>query len=718
MCDCYFAGALGYRLRATDYGLRMQKKLQWLIGSRLLIAVILLIVVGVIERSNSSRPFFPALASLFMGVCVLSVLYFWALKRNFSLVVQAYVQLSVDLGIVTWLVYSTGDVESPFLALYLVIVFAASTLFGRSGVAYIGVSGAILYAAVGFLVMSGLASRAAGWLPYSPSGLKWSQFMFALNLLAILAVSALSGQLAERARVNESQLAKATKDLAENRLFNDRIIESVRSGLITTDLQGEIITFNRAAEEITGYKATEVCGSNVYTIFGNIEKQIEAGLESLRNGSRLPQLNMNCRKANGETIDLGFSVAPLVDENDLANGYVFTFQDLTEKMKLERELRHQERRSDRIIDSLRSGMVTTNLRQEIETFNRAAEEITGYKAAAVCGKNIQTIFGNIEKQIAEGLASVRSNLHPPQFDIDCRNAEGKLIYLGFSVAPLVDDNDEIEGYILNFQDLAEKMQMERQIRQQDRLAALGNMAAGLAHEIRNPLASMRGSVQMLGSELRLSPDQHQLMNIVLRESERLNRIVSDFLTYARPPKTEFAGIELAGILAETITLLRNSPELRSDHTIIEDYPPEPIHYHGDQNQLKQIFWNLSRNAMQAMAEGGMLKVSLTAKPSRDVTITFGDSGTGMTEEQVERLFEPFNSSSGGTGLGMAIVYQLVRDHKGKLLVDSELGIGTRITIRLPAAGRVINETSDLTTARLLPEKSSASSPGVVASTLR
>jgi two-component system sensor histidine kinase PilS (NtrC family) len=199
---------------------------------------------------------------------------------------------------------------------------------------------------------------------------------------------------------------------------------------------------------------------------------------------------------------------------------------------------------------------------------------------------------------------------------------------------------------------------------------------------------MRGSVQVLASELGLSSDQAQLMQIVLRESDRLNQIVSDFLTYARPPRTEHRVIDLSSLLAETVALLRNSAELRPDHVISEDLPVEPLLYHGDPNQMRQIFWNLARNAIKAMPDGGELCVGLEVRTGREVAITFQDSGQGMSREQKERLFEPFNSSSGGTGLGMAIVYQLVRDHNGAVVVDSEAGEGTRISIKLPISGLI------------------------------
>jgi two-component system, NtrC family, sensor histidine kinase PilS len=542
----------------------MRRKLQWLVVSRLAITGALLVSMQMVERESTARSFVPVLIALCVASVSLSVLYYLAFRGRLSYRSQAYIQLSIDIVMVTWLAYRTGDVESPFLALYLVIIFAASALLGRRGVSFLGVMSGVLYIATSLLTMSAVVPRARGWFPYQPgSEFVWTQLMFSLNLIAIFGVAVLSGQLAGRLSRSESQLATATRDLADYRLFNDRIIESMRSGLVTTDLGCHIVTFNRAAEEITGYRAAEVRGTNVFAIFGDIEKQIEVGLESIRTRTRLPR-----------------------------------------------------------------------------------------------------------------------------FDIGCRTADGREIHLGFSVAPLVDESDKSRGYVLTFQDLTEVMELEREVRRQERLAALGKMAAGLAHEIRNPLASMRGSVQVLASELSLSPDQAQLMQIVLRESDRLNRIVSDFLTYARPPRTERAVIDLSNLLAETVALLRNSAELRPDHLIREVLPSEPLLYHGDPNQMRQIFWNLARNAIQAMPDGGELCVALEARQGREVTITFQDSGQGMSREQKERLFEPFNSSSGGTGLGMAIVYQLVRDHNGAVVVDSETGKGTCISIKLPISGRI------------------------------
>jgi two-component system sensor histidine kinase PilS (NtrC family) len=573
----------------------MRRKLQWLIVWRLVINAALLATVLLVERGTPpGQAFGPSLLAITAVVGFLSLVYFLTLRTRIPAEIHGYTQLSADVVVVTWLVYSTGSVESPFLALYLVIIFAASSMFGRRQVFILASFAALLYAANAVIRMTGVIGWAPGLAWYEGEKLKTVQFMLALNIIAIIGVSVLSSHLADRLRRSEDELAIAARDLADYRAFNDRIIESMRSGLVTTDLRGNIITFNKAAEEITGYRLHELRGKRIFTIFGDIEKQIEVGLESIRARSRLPRFDIACRTADGRELHLGFSVAPLVDE-------------------------------------------------------------------------------------------AKSHSSPTT-----------------------------RGYVLTFQDLTEVMELEREVRRQERLAALGKMAAGLAHEIRNPLASMRGSVQVLAAELNLSPDQAQLMEIVLRESDRLNQIVSDFLVYARPPRTDRQVVDLAAILSETLALLRHSPELSPNHFIVEECDLGPVLYNGDPNQLRQVFWNLARNAIQAMPAGGKLTAILEATPRHEVTITFSDTGQGMTREQQDRLFEPFNSSTGGTGLGMAIVYQLIRDHNGRIVVESEAGSGTRISIRLPGSGRIAGAEENIARTQAL---AGPSSPKEIESTI-
>ncbi|HYP53662.1 MAG TPA: ATP-binding protein, partial [Pyrinomonadaceae bacterium] len=342
---------------------------------------------------------------------------------------------------------------------------------------------------------------------------------------------------------------------------------------------------------------------------------------------------------------------------------------------------------ERIVESIRSGVVTTDLQGRIYTFNAAAEEMTGYTSQTLRGEHASILFGDLLRtQIEDSLRAVREGQTNPRFEADCLTAEGLRLRLGYSISPLSSEGGETTGLVITFQDLTHVRAMEETARRQDRLAAVGRVAAGIAHEIRNPLASMRGSIQVLQSELEADPAQSELMGIVLRESDRLNRIITDFLTYARPRPISLSEIDLREPLRETFVLLRHSPELRDGHTLEEDLPEEPVRVSADAERIKQVFWNLARNALTAMPEGGNLRAELRRAEHERVRITFQDTGRGMSPEQVERLFEPFSSSAnGGTGLGLSIVYQIVRDHGGTINVRSREGHGTTITVELPAS---------------------------------
>jgi signal transduction histidine kinase len=175
----------------------------------------------------------------------------------------------------------------------------------------------------------------------------------------------------------------------------------------------------------------------------------------------------------------------------------------------------------------------------------------------------------------------------------------------------------------------------------------------------------------------------QLMEIILRESDRLNNIVADYLSYARPRKAEMADVDPCSLLQDTFKLLSNSAEVREFHKLELDLPAKPVVVRGDSEQLRQVFWNIARNALAAMPEGGTLRASLERGDGERLRLSFEDSGCGMSAEQVERLFEPFSSSTGGTGLGLSIVYQIIRDHSGTINVRSREGEGTTIAVELP-----------------------------------
>jgi two-component system sensor histidine kinase PilS (NtrC family) len=220
---------------------------------------------------------------------------------------------------------------------------------------------------------------------------------------------------------------------------------------------------------------------------------------------------------------------------------------------------------------------------------------------------------------------------------------------------------------------------------QQRLAAVGEMAAGIAHEIRNPLASMSGSIQILRQELPLTAEQEQLMDIVLRESERLNGTIRSFLAYARPRRFAVERFDVRRALNDTALLLRNGSEVRDGHRIDVEVPSTELWFEADEGQIKQIVWNLATNGLRAMPDGGRLVLSGTPDLASDgVVIAVRDEGVGIPSEELDGLFQPFHGSfAKGSGLGLAIVHRIVTDYGGEIQVSSRPG-GTTVSVRLPA----------------------------------
>src|SRR5690349_21394592 len=531
-------------------------KLGWLIAGRLVTALLLSVFGTIWTRAGESQQAINKSLVLLTIVAGLTIVYAIVFRLSRNILAQARFQLAVDALLVTWLVWSSGVIQSPYIALYIVIIALSSLFLGPRGALITSVLSAVAFTACALAITGILGPTAATNL----IGGSLSQTVQWVGLfdVAFLVVGLLSARLAERQSRSDVRLQAAKQSLANLRALHERIVASIRSGVVTTDLAGRIYTFNAAAEEITGYREEKIRGQEASILFGNLQDQIALTLRSLETGETSPRFEASCSTADGMRARLGFSISPLSTESGETTGMVITFQDLTQVRTLE------------------------------ETSRR-----------------------------------------------------------------------------------------------QDRLAAIGRMAASIAHEIRNPLAAMRGSIQMLRSEVDSDSSQAELMEIILRESDRLNRIITDFLSYARPRSLIQARVDVGDLLHQTFALLRHSPEILETQSIVEEVPDEPLIVDADEGQLKQVFWNLARNALQAMPQGGTLTTQLEKNSFSRLRISFSDTGRGMKPDQVEHLFEPFSSTTGGTGLGLSIVYQIIRDHGGTINVRSLVGQGTTITVELP-----------------------------------
>ncbi len=547
-------------------------KLKWLVIFRILVVTILLGSAIVIQLNlNISRQlnllYFLIILSYVFTAVTLSLLHY---VKNVRL--YAYFQILYDLLLETGIIYITGGVESIFTFTYIFTIIASSILLFRRG-AFITASLATIFYGVlvdlqFYRILPLFRSFHTPLTMVNDSAIYYNIF---LNSCAFYLVAFLSSYLSESLRRTHQRLRETSHDLTELQTFHHNILQSMHSGLFTTDLQGKITSYNHAAELITGYALSEVYGRDINELFPEVDKMqfIHSSSDAWRFVSR-----------------------------------------------------------------------------------------------------------------------VETTMH---------TKDNSTVYLGLSISPLLDNTTKVSGLIGIFQDLTELKDMEEQVARADRLAAIGQLAAGVAHEIRNPLASISGSIQMLKTESSLSEENKALMDIIIRESQRLDHILTDFLLYARPRNMTFAKSDLLHeVIVSTIGLLKQDHRFPKDRiSLTIDSAPNVPKVVCDVQQLQQVFWNLLLNAVQAMPDGGSLTIRTRVEkieewelepqhPDYAAVVSICDTGKGMDEDEVHHIFHPFyTTKQNGTGLGLAIVHSIINNHHGTIRVKSAPDEGTTIDLILP-----------------------------------
>lgn len=333
------------------------------------------------------------------------------------------------------------------------------------------------------------------------------------------------------------------------------------------------------------------------------------------------------------------------------------------------------------IRSLSSGLVTTGKDGSITSINAAACDILGITEAAALGVAMGRFVPGLGVLLHE--AGPIGVVH--RHEIDARRPDGEIRRLGVSATPLADHQGQVVGRVIHFQDLTALRRMELVVRRSERLASIGRLAAAVAHEIRNPLASISGSIEVLRNLPGTDAESRQLMDIAVRESDRLNHLITAMLEYARPPGDAHTSLDVGEAIADVTRAFEqeNRPGLT-----IECDAPSGLVITGSPHQLRQILWNLMRNAAEAMPQGGNVRVRAVRRIDESgakIVLTVTDRGEGIRPEDLDRIFEPFFSTKrGGTGLGLATVARIVEDHGGVIDVASELGQGTTFTLTFPA----------------------------------
>jgi two-component system sensor histidine kinase PilS (NtrC family) len=549
----------------------MHRELLFKIKSLMVLrAVVISIFLGtiiILQIRSGQLPFILPVTILIATTYLLTIIYSILLKIIKNLKLICYLQIIGDLLVESGVIYISGGIDSPFPFLYILSIIASSIILYRKGGYIIASLSSILYGTLinleFYKILHPLSFYSSVTL-LPPSGEVFFYTVF-INISAFYLVAFLSGYLSEKLKKTGEELEEKSEDLLQLKTFHESVVKNMGSGLMTADLNGRIISFNLAAEGITGYKFYDVRGRNCSEFFN------------------IPLLKG--------------------DFNSLADSPI----------------------------------------------------------------RIEDIF--IRK-------------------------DGNRIHLGMNISPLRDDKNNIRGIIGVFQDLTTIKEMKEKVIKSEKLAAIGRIASGIAHEIRNPLASISGSIQVLKDELSLNDQNIKLMDIILRETDRLNSIITQFLLYASPYKKNQQMCSIKELITETITLLKNSKKYPPNLNIETSFKYNGITINADPKQMKQVIWNLCINSIQAMENGGTMTISVNKKngsPSyykpddESVEIIIKDTGTGISEADLQKIFDPFfTTKEEGTGLGLSTVQKIIEGHNGSINVESKEGYGTTVKIILPS----------------------------------
>jgi two-component system sensor histidine kinase PilS (NtrC family) len=551
----------------------LRRKLKWLMAIRVAVVSVTL-GVSIYFQIGKSAQSIPAYYSLIIATYLLTILYALLINRVQDVSSFASWQIGVDILFESVLVAITGGVESPFSPLYIISITAASALIsGKGGLAAAAVSG-ILYGGIVDLqyyrhfyhFLPGLT-----WLPGTELPTPEIFYNLSINLLGFMMVGYLSGTLAQKLESTGERLEAKARDLTGLQEFHRCVLESIDSGVFTTDPEGRITSFNRKAEKTMGYTEPEARGHFWWEVFGWAAPVDELRVESTERQSRFEEKG---RRRNGSQLIIGMSLSPL-EQRGKRMGVVGVFRDITPLKK-----------------------------------------------------------------------------------------------------------------------------MEEAVRRKHWLATIGEMSAGMAHEVRNPLAALSGAMQVLRKDLQPADANRSLLELALRETERLNGIVTGFLQYARPHPLDLKSADVSEVVEETIRMLEQMREYAKTIRFVRRYDPDGVPALLDRDQIHQVCWNLGLNACQAMPVGGTLTVATRRMPvspgseRESVEIVFEDTGEGIPPEYQEKLFYPFfTTKEGGTGLGLSVVHRIMDEHRGSVHIDSLPGQGTRVRLVLPAGQQAEQATS-------------------------
>jgi two-component system sensor kinase FixL len=525
-------------------------------------------------------------------------------------------------------------------------------------------------------VLSGLASM---YFLLPPAGLGVGSAVDGVSLAVFLATGFTIAWLNHRLRT-EAALASGHAE----RL--DAIINTTVDGIVVIDRRGIIEAFNRGAERLFGYPASEVLGSNVRLLMpapyhdehdGYLARYLGTGDATIIGTGR----EVAGRRRDGSTFPLHLSVGEMRTGSE--HKFVGMLHDLTSRAELEARLRASEGRWRAVIDSAADGIIVIDQQGRIESFNHGAERLFGYESAEVVGRNVSLLMPSPyheehDSYLARYLATGQPRIIGIGREVVGLRRDGTTFPLHLSVGEIgVGGERRYTGIV---HDLSERVRMEQEMRERAALAKLGEMAAVIAHEVKNPLAGIRGAIEVIDRQMGAERTSPPILKEIVSRIDQLDRMMKDLLLFARTPVPRRAAIEVVPLVVSTATLLSHDPALRDVKVEVEGSAPPVV---ADADMLRIAFQNLLINAAHAMNGNGRVRVTVNAVQGA-CDVAFIDHGPGIPANVLEKIFTPFfTTKARGSGLGLATTKRIIEAHQGQIAVDCPASGGTTVRVRLP-----------------------------------
>ena len=463
------------------------------------------------------------------------------------------------------------------------------------------------------------------------------------------------------------------------------LLDSSDDGIIVTDADGTVLSWSSGATRLFGYEASEMVGRTVALLVPESHRgEHFATASRLRAGEGVTNHETVRRTKSGALVDVSFTMMPVRDAEGAVTGAVRIARDIRSRKLGELAQQSSETRWRSVVDSAVDGIIVIDERGRIEAFNAAAERLFGYTEAEVLGKNVSMLMPSPYRDEHDGYLGRYAHTGTKKIigigrEVTGQRKDRTTFPLHLSVGEMVIGGQRRFTGILH--DLSERVAIEERLREQTALARLGEMAAVLAHEVKNPLAAVRGAIEVIGRRLGADSKDAGIVREIIGRIDGLNELMKDLLLFARPPQVKPAPVEIQSLITSTADLLSEDPALRAVHVAVEGSRARVL---GDPGLLRIVFLNLMVNSAHAMKGEGAIRVSVD-QSGPDCRIAFADNGPGIPPDVRDKIFIPFfTTKARGSGLGLPTAKRLVEAHHGTIAVDCPPAGGTTVTIQLPA----------------------------------